>query len=53
MGKCAGTISGMVVGAISPLTGFRSLATSVGGGVASGAIVNVLSYAEDAATTDE
>ncbi len=53
MGKCAGTISGMVVGAISPVTGFRSLATSVGGGVASGAIVNVLSDAEDAATTDE
>ena len=48
-----GTIAGMGVGAISPVTGFRSLATSVGGGVASGAIVNVLSDAEDAATTDE
>lgn len=48
-----GTLAGMGAGALSPVKGFSSLATSVGGGLISGAIVNMASDVEDLATTDE
>jgi len=48
-----GTLAGMGAGALSPVTGFSSLATSIGGALISGAIANALSDVEDASTTDE
>ena len=43
----------MGAGALSPVKGFSSLATSVGGGLISGAITSMASEVEDLMTTDE
>ena len=43
----------MGAGALSPVSGFSSLATSVGGGLISGAITGVASEVEELITTDE
>lgn len=48
-----GTLAGMGAGALSPVKGFSSLATSVGGGLVSGAIANLASDLEGLETTDE
>ena len=42
-----GTISGLVVGAVSPVRGITSAITTVGGGVVSGGIVSVLDDIEE------
>ena len=39
----AGTLSGMGAGALSPVTGFKTLATSVGGGIVAGGIASLFS----------
>ncbi len=48
-----GTLSGMGAGALSPVKGFSSLATTVGGGIVAGGIVSLYSDFEEAETYQE
>ena len=48
-----GTLTGMAAGVLSPVRGFSSLATSVGGGIITGAITSTVDDVKEAFTTDE